>query len=446
MVEMKILPNTQRLGKLTFDSNQVRKSKTNPNVLVAKASDGKDYGVVRKSDGSYDFAGSSRNSSFGDRMATASANPNIANRILDTAGLLMAEPQRMMTRKLTNNRYNNPEEVVADSKLPNGVLKNTLGFAAGMVADPSNAIGAGTGAKVAKLAMMLPAIPGLNKLFKSSKIMSKIGDTIQPFKSEIDWSKWNKEIPDNPKLIKEYNTIEQTSKANNTWMKNPDGSSFEGTPEQFVQQNSNNFKKSFPNPLRDMKGNIQTNYHESDANFNFFDENKFKHGTYGKGIYTTPNKSFGTNPYSLYINSNNPQNKFLPQDFGKNRRDYFELQNKLKNSNDIEKEEIFKKMEYLNNENTSMIKSENKILQEGNYLKKEYDSYSPDYDREWVIPFSNNPKSTIGNNGMFDMNNPNIYKGIVPGAIAAGAAASTMSNKDKNNKFKYGGKLLPLLK
>jgi len=86
MVEMKILPNTQRLGKLTFDSNQVRKSKTNPNVLVAKASDGKDYGVVRKSDGSYDFAGSSRNSSFGDRMATASANPNIANRILDTAG------------------------------------------------------------------------------------------------------------------------------------------------------------------------------------------------------------------------------------------------------------------------------------------------------------------------------------------------------------------------
>ena len=30
--------------------------------------------------------------------------------------------------------------------------------------------------------------------------------------------------------------------------------------------------------------------------------------------------------------------------------------------------------------------------------------------------------------------------------VTAGAAASTMSNKDKNNKFKYGGKLLPLLK
>jgi hypothetical protein len=47
-------------------------------------------------------------------------------------------------------------------------------------------------------------------------------------------------------------------------------------------------------------------------------------------------------------------------------------------------------------------------------------------------------------------NNPTTVYGsmktvLPPAAIAAGAAASTMSNKDKNNKFKYGGKLLPLL-
>jgi hypothetical protein len=164
---MKILPNTQRLGKLTFDSNQVRKSSTNPNVLIAKASDGKDYGVVRKSDGSYDFAGSSRNSSFGDRMATASANPNIGTRLLETAGLLASEPQRMMTRKLTNNRYNNPEEVVANSKLPDGMLKNTLGFAAGMMIDPFNLVGAGAGI-ASKASKYLP------KLFKSSKTASNV--------------------------------------------------------------------------------------------------------------------------------------------------------------------------------------------------------------------------------------------------------------------------------
>jgi hypothetical protein len=170
---MKILPNTQRLGKLTFDSNQVKKSKTNPNVLIAKASDGKDYGVVRKSDGSYDYAGSSRNATFGDRMATASANPNIANRILDTAGLLMSEPQRMMTRALSDNKYNSPSEFIQDSKLPQG-LKNTVGLASDMIADPSNLVGIGAGAKAAKLAIMLPAIPGLNKLFKSSKAATNV--------------------------------------------------------------------------------------------------------------------------------------------------------------------------------------------------------------------------------------------------------------------------------
>ena len=179
---MKILPNTQRLGKLTFDSNQVRKSSTNPNVLIAKASDGKDYGVVRKSDGSYDYAGSSRNSSFGDRMATASANPNIGTRLLETAGLLASEPQRMMTRKLTNNRYNNPEEVVADSKLPDGMLKNTLGLAAGMVIDPFNLVGAGAGIGV-KASKYLP------KLFKSSKIISKVDNIVKPLNSEMSWGK-----------------------------------------------------------------------------------------------------------------------------------------------------------------------------------------------------------------------------------------------------------------
>jgi hypothetical protein len=45
-------------------------------------------------------------------------------------------------------------------------------------------------------------------------------DVPQPsFKSEIDWSKWNKEIPENKSLMEEYYTIEQTSKANGTWKK-----------------------------------------------------------------------------------------------------------------------------------------------------------------------------------------------------------------------------------
>ena len=66
------------------------------------------------------------------------------------------------------------------------------------------------------------------------------------FVSEIDWSKWNKAIPENKELLDEYHLIEQTAKKNKTWMKNLDGSDFLGSPEQFVQVNSNNFKLAYP--------------------------------------------------------------------------------------------------------------------------------------------------------------------------------------------------------
>lgn len=66
------------------------------------------------------------------------------------------------------------------------------------------------------------------------------------FKSEIDWGKWNKEIPDDKPLMKEYNAIEKSSKADGTWMKNPDGSDFTGVPEQFVERQSAAFKETFP--------------------------------------------------------------------------------------------------------------------------------------------------------------------------------------------------------
>ena len=62
------------------------------------------------------------------------------------------------------------------------------------------------------------------------------------FKSEIDWGAWNKEILGNKSLMDEYLAIEQSFKTKGKWMKNPDGSSFNGTPEQFIQMNSKNAK------------------------------------------------------------------------------------------------------------------------------------------------------------------------------------------------------------
>jgi hypothetical protein len=479
---MKILPNTQRLGKLTFDSNQVRKSSTNPNVLIAKASDGKDYGVVRKSDGSYDFAGSDRNSSFGDRMATASANPNIANRILDTAGLLMAEPQRMMTRKLTNNRYNNPEEVVADSKLPDGMLKNTLGFAAGMVIDPFNAIGAGAGAKFAK---MLPS------LTKSSKMISKISNnnykTNSIFNKENKVYKWFDEEMRRNKLPETTNkqSIEVLDNFKQR-IKTPEGQKrlkeLGITKDSFLQElkiieDPNTFgyyagdknriaihpNHPFPEKVvrHEIEHGVQTARNVSQIDKVNQDYGNLKYlFNRKKGIKAkmdalkptteideilsdltlrkkvTPNKVWNTS------NDNNPvdisQYKSLINEKQK-ATDYF-----LTGSDGREKSAFLAEVQQY-------------MMDKGIIPKKSYTQVTPEMVEETMADGLFDEEGGGRYLRLFNIikadpkNYELISKGLnkmltVTPLVTAGAAASTMSNKDKNNKFKYGGKLLPLLK
>jgi hypothetical protein len=64
--------------------------------------------------------------------------------------------------------------------------------------------------------------------------------------SKIDWGAWNPEIPQNKDLLKEYNEIEKRTKRDGTWMKNPDGTDFDGPPELFIQTQSKAFKEAFP--------------------------------------------------------------------------------------------------------------------------------------------------------------------------------------------------------
>lgn len=532
---MKILPNTQRLGKLTFDSNQVRKSSTNPNVLIVKASDGKDYGVVRKSDGSYDFAGSTRNLSLKDRLIMGvNQESTPGGKLYSTASTLLSEPQRMMTRALTGNKYNSPSEFIQDSKLPKN-LKNTVGLASDMIADPSNLVGIGVGAKAAKLAMMLPAIPALAK---SSKVISKIGDVMQSFKSEANWNKWNPETLKRPDLLEEYNTIEKTSKADGTWLKSIDGKPWNPTKEakelglekeQYISQASKSFKKAYPEGFdltyrgaKNVNPELRMMYNKDikDNNFNaIFTANEALAETYIKP------KTLSVKPLTPTTNISNPKNiltvdkvyynesgeKIIPlihpkgnnldinvlgdgwQDLNKNmtKDDILEeiknyediIKREMKNidanySSEVSKNYSWDKIEnasYYKNLLNLKLKNFDNITnnkEEFNKLKTKYgNAFST---REVAEYLDNHPtlnkinlenindnglgdvtivkhkpghflKSSIGNVGDYDMNNPNIYKGIVPGAIAAGAAASTMSNKDKNNKFKYGGKLLPLL-
>lgn len=252
-----------------------------------------------------------------------------------------------------------------------------------------------------------------------SKVVDKTDDVVKnspKFKSEIDWVKWNPDTPKYPELINEYNDIEEFTKKAGTWMKNPDGSPFQGTPEQFIQQQSSWFKKAFPNVIRDEAGNVQKTYHGSQNTFDYFDPNIMMTGrTRGQGIYTSPFReraaSYATKGdkkvYEFYQNANKPQD--IVQQFNKASEQRFKefLEKNPKESKDFNKkfEEFMKKEDELYN-----LTDEDFNLQKGyDFLKA-----SPD---EYVVPFSNYPKSAIGNVGFFDMTNPNIYKGIIPPAL-----------------------------
>jgi len=237
------------------------------------------------------------------------------------------------------------------------------------------------------------------------------------FKSEVDWGKWNKEIPDNSQLMKEYNAIEQQAKANGTWMKNPDGSAFNGTPEQFVQQNSSNFKKAFGNSkLVDKSGSPTKLYHGTpQGEFSEIDLEKIgftDKGVLGKTFYTTPKKSYAEGYMSPRKGANSPK--------------LYELYGDVRNPFSADDA---KSMDELFNFNRNSAATNDAIFRP-RYVK---DTDIRDINNSLEIGITNPAtqlKSAVGNNGMFDMTNPNIYKSVLPIGLGLGAASQLEQKKN----------------
>ena len=328
------------------------------------------------------------------------------------------------------------------SLTPSETAKQTaIDFATG------EAIGAGVKA----------AAPYVRPLAKKTVDYIKNNRLFNKFKSEIDWGKWNSEIPANKSLMKEYNTIEQTTKANNTWMKNPDGSAFQGTPEQFVQQNSENFKKAFPeghlsayrgsqifDPTlsKTLRGNVKDNIlfgasdrataeeYATNSGYNldylFKDLNK-------KPDFFHPDRSV-PNTYTGSLEDVNPGmyqyalDKRLPTITAEgSSRNWANVKNddvlqwmKINDPKSIDyriKESLDPNLVRTDNLASYMIDKKIPI----GVSKNTIDSYE---GLPTDVILSNTkiarPKSLVFNNGMFDMTNPNIFKAIAPFAVGAG--------------------------
>ena len=254
------------------------------------------------------------------------------------------------------------------------------------------------------------------------------------FASEIDWGKWNPDTPKYPELINEYNAIEEATKANGTWMKNPDGSAFQGTPEQFIQQQSSWFKKAFgDSKLVNPDGSPMFLYHGSAKKFDTFDPSKFQLGDAGysgTGIYTTPSKvtadSYATSSAKFHSGDIEPT---VYQLYGQGNRP-------IKSSDLIKENQGRDLFNFYRNKNWQGELSPYESLREYDVAVSDQlpnvQNIRPLHDaREIVFPTNKQLKSAVGNVGFFDMTNPNIYKGLVPPAAIIGAAAL--------QEKKYGG-------
>ena len=245
------------------------------------------------------------------------------------------------------------------------------------------------GAALNAVGFAIPFVPGgaikRGYKFLKNKIKSKP-------RSDINWGKWNKEIPGNTALIDEYKHIEEITKSRGTWMKNANGSKFKGSPEQFVQQKSKNFNTSFPNALRE-DGKIMPLVHHSDKEFTFFDASKEGNTKYGEGVYTRP-KAFHdkrvAKSFAEMMDKSNEKSVF--QMYGNKRYNLY--------SNNTP---TLKKLEYRNERGFNPRGSR------GSVDGPIYPVTSEDISTI-ISPYSNPLKSMKGNDGMFDMKNPNIYK------------------------------------
>lgn len=342
-----------------------------------------------------------------DRYLEEHKNDGILGAIGSVATYPLGVPKQAMMYKATG-KVQEPSEAmgIGDTGI--------LAFGTDALLDPANLIGAGVLTKEKLLANVRTSIaPELRQGLRTA------GVSFEPkFKSEINWGNWNKEIPENSQLIKEYNTIEQTSKANGSWMKNPNGSAFQGTPVQFIQQNSENFKKAFPkgggisyrgdlSKISEIKSQQELGKEAIKRKYNLNDDDtEALEKLWERSKDKLNSGKYTTNDYEAALS------------YAKGDKDRVSsLYTDIRNPKFTETGESFRVLE----------KDREILLSQGyDALITKPSSFYP--EGENVLLKNNQIKSATGNNGMFDMTNPNIYKSVLP--IAGASYIATQGQEE----------------
>lgn len=259
----------------------------------------------------------------------------------------------------------------------------------------------------------------IGKLVKGADI--KESNQFRTFKSELDWSpqswfskradkKWTKQDEDAlVSHLHEYLDIEKKAKQNGTWLKNKDGSTFDGDPRSWVQMQSDSFKKNY---------NDEILTHGEDAVNDLFGD--FYGDGVGTGIgdkvlWTSTNKligkTYGNDVFSLATLKNAKTNvvadaegrPWLNVVQGKDTNNL--VYPNLTNDNIVRINNV---VDAGPNIKWSEIKDFRKNETVPEYLSRKYTG------DDVVIGQDVSRKSIVGNNGDFNPIDKNIYRALIP--------------------------------
>jgi hypothetical protein len=290
------------------------------------------------------------------------------------------------------------------------------------------------------LGKVAPEISAASNLVKTAPLINAavpLVNTTVKFAPEIttaDWANWNKATPNYSKLMQEYADIEESTKGMGTWMKNPDGTPYLGSPLQFIQEQSENFKNAFPEGYYKVYRGVQP-----ENSFQDFSYSNKKELMGDRAIFTA-NRMLA-NKYARFFKDEQLKSFLDPSD-PDNTRGTFSLVYPIGKHMAVDmRDRVWNHLGYMEHGVSNSLPD---LESFNNYITNIKDAYglSKEYrntdDIAKFLPTSNlnsiilkglndsgkgnvhivnnRPgnylKSTIGNEGFFNMNSPNIYKSL----------------------------------
>ena len=274
---------------------------------------------------------------------------------------------------------------------------------------------------------------------------NKSPNTIQTpsFKSDIDWGKWNPEIPNNKPLLEEYHQIEKAAKlkanGNPIWWGNDDGSMYLGPRERWIQEQSINFKKAYPDGFEVTNRGIHNNKLNGEQIAKNYPKGR---GIFGGDPLTAHNYSKNGKPMTNMQDTDGVYQLYYPKTkeaitIDAKGRSWREVPTEGLKGVPNEKTDLANVTRADTDDIATWLELNNKPSVK---IKNVFDGV----DAKYVDIINHKPgnylKSSYGNNGMFDLNNPDIFKGLaIPISSIMGYNILNNGEEPDNVKFQKGG-------